>query len=112
MEGTIYKKILFPVDLGNLPSQESARLKALNMVKMCGSELHVMTVVPVIGLHAADMRLPDDLEKKAIEKAQEDLRSYATEKFAPDVPVTVWRWRRGAFITGQTIYVDGGRTLV
>jgi len=80
----MFKKILFPVDLGNLESQEKARLRALQMAELCSSELHVLSVVAVTGLHAADMYLPDDLEKRLIEQAQTDLHTYAAEKLAKE----------------------------
>jgi hypothetical protein len=35
----MYKKNLSPVDLGNLPAQESSYKQALKMTKMDGSEL-------------------------------------------------------------------------
>lgn len=75
----MYKTILLPVDLNHEKSWENALPAALKLTKTLGAELHLVTVVPRIGMVLVGTFLPEDFEKKALEKAAEALHEFAVQ---------------------------------
>ena len=69
----MFKRILVPVDI----DQESSWLRSLSVAERLvadyGSELHVMTVVPTMGMSIVGSFFPTDFEKKAMANAREKL---------------------------------------
>lgn len=79
----MYDKILFPVDLANLDTQEQAWITALEFARNHDSELHVLTVVPFLPGHLTEGYLMDGVEANALKTAGEKLRALV-EKLAHD----------------------------
>ena len=79
----MYKSILLCVDLNHEKSWEQALPAALDLAKATKAALHLVTVVPRIGMSIVGTFLPPDFEKKALEKASADLHDFAV-KHVPD----------------------------
>ena len=75
----MYKSILLPVDLNHENSWKAALPVALELAKTFGAELHLVTIVPSVGMTMVGMYLPEDFEKRALEKAAADLHAFATK---------------------------------
>ena len=75
----MYKSILLSVDLIHEKSWEKALPAALDLTRTLGAELHLVTVVPPIGMSIVGTFLPEDFEKKALEKAAEALHEFAVQ---------------------------------
>ncbi len=75
----MYKSILLSVDLNHEKSWENALPAALELTKTLGAALHLVTIVPRIGMSIVGTFLPEDFEKKALKKAAEALHEFATQ---------------------------------
>jgi len=75
----MYKSILLPVDLDHERSWEPALPVALDIAKAAKAELHLVTIVPRIGMTMVGMFLPEDFEKRALAKCGEDLHKFAVK---------------------------------
>lgn len=69
----MFKRILVPVDIDQESSWSRSLSVAERMVADYGAELHVMTVVPTMGMSIVGSFFPPDFEKKAIANAREKL---------------------------------------
>ena len=81
----MYKSILLSVDLNHEKSWENALPAALKLTKTLGAELHVVTIVPRIGMSIVGTFLPEDFEKKALERAAEALHEFAVQNIPEDI---------------------------
>ncbi len=76
----MFKRILVPVDV----DQESSWARALSVGEQLasdyGAELHVMTVVPAMGMSVVGSFFPPDFEAKALAKADERLREVVGQR--------------------------------
>ena len=75
----MYKSILLSVDLNHPKSWEEALPTALGLSKSLDAELHLVTVVPRVGMSIVGTFLPEDFEKKALKEAGEALHEFAEE---------------------------------
>ena len=69
----MFKRILLPIDLDQESSWSRALPVAEQLAKDYGAELHVITVVPSMGMSVVGSFFPPDFEQKAIAKAQSNL---------------------------------------
>lgn len=79
----MYKDILLPIDLNSEESWKKALPRALELARAFSCRLHVMTVVPSVGMSIVGQYLPQDFEKQAVEKTNEQLHLFVSE-FVPD----------------------------
>lgn len=79
----MYKKILLPIDLAQASSWENAAPVAITLAKAGGGELHVMTVIPDLGMSLVGTYMPADAEAKAVEAAKAQLKEFLDAQ-APD----------------------------
>lgn len=75
----MYKSILLSIDLNHEKSWEHALPAALDLTKCLGAELHLVTIVPRIGMSIVGTFLPEDFEKQALQKAGADLHDFAVK---------------------------------
>lgn len=73
----MYKSVLLPIDLEHDSSWQKALPVALELVQKFDGVLHLVAVVPNIGMPALSMYLPADFEKKALAHAAEALHAFA-----------------------------------
>jgi len=76
----MYKKILFPVDLGDPESQEKSLATAIQLAEKFEASLHIMTVVPDYGSSIVAAYFPENHEKTMIEDTRVRLDEYIKEK--------------------------------
>lgn len=80
----MYKNILLAVDLGDEASWRKALPTAVDLCRVSGATLHVITVVPDFGMTIVAEFFPPDFEKKALAQADERLRAFLAQH-APGV---------------------------
>lgn len=78
----MYQKILLPLDLNNLPTQEKAYRTAIKFAQQMGAKLHVHSVVPSLGVGMVSSYFPEDFHEKAVKHA-EDLLDDFIKKHVP-----------------------------
>lgn len=81
----MFKNILLTVDLNQESSWAKALPAALEICKAFGARLHVMTVVPDLGLPIVAGYFPKDFEAKAVDLAGEQLREFVDKRIDADV---------------------------
>lgn len=74
----MYKHILVPVDLNDETSWQKTLPTALEMCRAFGATLHLMTVIPEIGLHTAVTQyFPNDYEEEIRRQVHDDLHAFS-----------------------------------
>ena len=81
----MYRDILLTVDLGNRDSQTKAASVAAELARKTGARLHVMTVVPDFGMSIVGSFFPKGFEKKALAKAEKELRDFCDSVIGKDM---------------------------
>ena len=79
----MYKEILLPIDLSNPETQEKAVSAAIEYAKAFGARLHVVTIVPDLGVGVVGTFFPEDYVEKAKAAAGAELRDYVKRR-VPD----------------------------
>jgi nucleotide-binding universal stress UspA family protein len=79
----MYKEILLPIDLSNPETQEKAVSTAIEYAKAFGARLHVMTIVPDLGVGVVGTFFPENYVEKAKAAAEVELRDYVKRR-VPD----------------------------
>jgi len=79
----MFKTILLPVDLNQQGSWEQALPAAIELAQNFKAQLHLVSIVPDVGMSIVSQYLPKDFEKKAVENAGAGLREFAS-KNVPD----------------------------
>ena len=79
----MYKNILFSVDLNDESSWKKALPVAVDLCRASEGNLHVMTVLPDMGMSIVGQYFPKDFEAEAREKALEQLKNFVADN-VPD----------------------------
>lgn len=79
----MYKKILLPLDIANIKSQQKAVKTAIQLAETYNSVLHIIAVVPDFGMSMVGTYFPEDFEKNMIDEAKQKLDQYV-RKTIPD----------------------------
>ena len=74
----MFKSILLPVDLNHPGSWKMALPAAITMTRNFKATLHLVAIVPDVGMSMVSQYLPKDFEKRAIKDAAADLQDFAT----------------------------------
>ncbi len=84
----MFKHILLPVDLNEEHSWKKALPIAVENCKAFGATLHLVTVVPDLGAHAAVAQFfPDDYEDKVLGQMKNELHAFSKAHVPEDVRV-------------------------
>ncbi len=83
----MYKNILLPIDLDHDSSWKKALPCALELCRLSGGTLHVMTVVPNFGMSIVGQYFPKDYKKEMAKNVLESLHAFAKEHIPEDIPV-------------------------
>lgn len=75
----MFKKILVPVDIDQESSWTLALPAAERMAADYGAELHVIVVLPTMGMSVVGSFFPPDFENKALASAREALTDIVTK---------------------------------
>ena len=76
----MHKRILVPVDLGDLESADRALDTAENFATNNNAEIHALTVVPTYSMAIVGSFFPADFEKKALQEAQNALAGFLANR--------------------------------
>ncbi|SLN51253.1 Universal stress protein F [Roseivivax jejudonensis] len=82
----MYHKILVTVDLNDPASYELALPQAIELAKASAGELHLLTVVPDMGMPLVEGFFPAGYEEQALDAAKKKLDSLARERLPADTP--------------------------
>lgn len=83
----MYDVVLLPVDLGNESSWVKALPVAIRHCEAFSSKLHVMTVVPEVGLPLVGQYFPDDHEERMRENARSLLHRFVDDRVPKSIEV-------------------------
>jgi nucleotide-binding universal stress UspA family protein len=81
----MYKNILAAIDLEDKSDLEQTLAKAVGMVQAGDAKLHVMTVLPTLGMSWVGQFFPQGFEKEAGKKCLERLRQEVDERLPEGV---------------------------
>ena len=79
----MFKNILLPVDLNDLSHQEKAIETAANLSAGDAARLHVLGIIPELGVGFVGSFFPRDFQAKAMEEARQKIEAFVQERF-PD----------------------------
>ena len=80
-------EVLFAVDLNAPEAQQKALDAALDRVRLSKSRLHVLTVVPDLGIGMVSTYFPENFEQNVLKETDKRLRDYVKAKVPSDIPV-------------------------
>ena len=83
----MFKNILLTVDLTHPESWEHALPQAVELTRIGGGTLHVVSVVPDYGMPLVSGFFPDDFAQKALAKAREELKKIVADGVPADIEV-------------------------
>ena len=84
----MFKKILFPVDLGETELSEAAMNVAIQEARNHGAELHCLSVLPGFGMPWVATYFPQDALSEARKSLEKRLREYVDKRVPAEVKVT------------------------
>ncbi len=85
MSARPYENILLPVDLGHASSWRWALPRALDIARMHGGRLHVLTVIPSFGMPVVGSFFPADFADRARKEAEQAVAAFIRENVPEDV---------------------------
>jgi nucleotide-binding universal stress UspA family protein len=83
----MYQTILLPVDLNEESSWKKALPTALELCRLQGATLHVLTVIPDFGMAIVGSYFPDGYENRALAGADTALKEFITAHIPGDLDV-------------------------
>ena len=83
----MYKDILLPVDREHAASWQKALPVAVEYCKAFGARLHVMTVVPGLGVGDVSSFLPMGFEQKLLDQAGQWMHAFARDNVPSGIAV-------------------------
>jgi len=95
----MFKEILLPIDLGDLDSSNKALSVAVNLSQAAGTKLHVLAVVPGMGMSIISQYFPADFEEKSLIGATKQLNDYIAANIPADLTTQ-------AIVANGTIYEE------
>ncbi|ETW13948.1 universal stress family protein [Roseivivax marinus] len=84
----MFKSILVAIDLNDPMSWEQGLPQAAELAKASGGALHLMTVVPDMGMPLVEEFFPAHYEEQALTAAKERLDQLARDSLPADTPHT------------------------
>lgn len=81
----MYRRILFALDIVHEGSWETALPTAVEYARKFGAELHLVTVVPDVGMSIVGAFFPKNFESDALEAARQRLESFTAEHVPAEV---------------------------
>jgi len=83
----MFNTILLTVDLNDNKSWKKALPQAVEMIRVSGGTLHILTVVPDMGTPLVEGFFPKDFEKRATAKAAEALAKLVEDHVPDEIKV-------------------------
>ncbi len=85
MSARPYENILLPIDLGHSSSWQWALPSAIDIARMHGGMLHLLTVIPSFGMPVVGSFFPENFEDEARKEAERTLAAFIREKVPDDI---------------------------
>ncbi len=95
----MFKEILLPIDLGDTGSSKSALSVAVEFSQGAGAKLHVLAVVPGMGMSIISQYFPEDFEEKSLTSAAQQLNDFIGANISSDIATY-------AIVANGTIYEE------
>jgi nucleotide-binding universal stress UspA family protein len=76
----MYTNILLPIDLNSIDTQEAAVGTAVQLAQTFGARLHLMAVVPSLGVGVVSTFFPEDYEQKVTAAAEAELKEFLRQR--------------------------------
>ncbi len=95
----MFKEILLPIDLGDPGSSKKALSVAVDLCQGAGAKLHVLAVVPGMGMSIISQYFPEDFEEKSLAGAAQQLNDYIGANIPSDIAIQ-------AIVANGTIYEE------
>ncbi len=95
----MFKEILLPIDLGDPGSSNKALSMAVDHSRGAGAKLHVLAVVPGMGMSIISQYFPEDFEEKSLAGAAQQLNDYIGANIPSDIATR-------AVVASGTIYEE------
>lgn len=83
----MFKTILVPIDLAEPDSSGRALNAAIQMARDYDATMHVVTVVPDMGMSIVGGYFPEGFEQKALDETKDRLKAYLEDLVPGDVKV-------------------------
>lgn len=83
----MFNNVLLTLDLNTKASWKKALPQAIELVRVSGGTLHVMTVVPDMGTPLVEGFFPHDFEEKAVAAASTALNKLVEDNVPADIKV-------------------------
>lgn len=94
----MFKDILVPIELGDESVWKASLDKAVALARLCGGQLHLVSIVPDLGIGMVASYFPPDFQEKAIKEAHDNLQQVIKNHVPDDIPTQlvvengkVWR---------------------
>lgn len=84
----MFKRVLFPVDVSDASSWKAAVPVVKEYVEAFSANLHILTVVPDLGMTMLSQYFPKNAEEKMIKETTALLKKFAVENFSSSKKVT------------------------
>ena len=84
----MYDSILVPVDLNQESSWKKALPVAIDLAKINGGALHILTVIPDFGMAVVGSFFPADYAKNMLAKVETDLATFVADNIPAEVSAT------------------------
>ncbi len=85
----MYRNILLPIDLADPDGQRKAARAAADLADRYGARLHVMTVVPDVGMPIVGLFFPADFEEQSKAAAERELAAFVDDVIDDGVDLNV-----------------------
>ncbi len=95
----MYKSILLPVDLGEADTSLKAMKTSVEMARLWGAALHIVSVLPNFGMPVVGGFFPKDFEVEAMDKMKTAIAEYVSSHIDDDIEVK-------AHVAHGTIYEE------
>jgi nucleotide-binding universal stress UspA family protein len=83
----MYKNILLTVDLNHPASWAKAMPLAVEMARVSGGTIHVMSVVPEFGMPLVEEYFPADYKEQALTRSKDAMEKLVAEGIPKDISV-------------------------
>jgi nucleotide-binding universal stress UspA family protein len=83
----MFKNILLPVDLAHRETQVKTVTNAAELARQWDATLHVITVVPDLGMSVVGSYFPKGFEEKALAEADRHLHEFTDKEINADIKI-------------------------
>ena len=83
----MYKQILYPIDLDEIEGHKKALKTAVQLAKVFGSKINILTVIPDYVNSFVGSYLPHSYEENIAKEVKDKLEEYVSQNIPPSISV-------------------------